>query len=403
MTDPPGIAALRFLVVEDHEFQRWAMGNILEQLGASYVFSAGDGRAALGILRGLDNPIDIVISDLDMPEMDGMELIRHLGESGGKPSLILASSLDRTLVASVETMARVYGVTLLGAIEKPVTAKVLQALIEEHRSDHHARQRIPAATRAFTVEEVLEGLQRGQFEPFFQPKVEMRAGEVRGAEALARWRHPAEGVIGAASFIPLLERSGHIAAFTAMMVTSAAASCCVWRDLGFDAGLSLNLSPESLADVGLADQMVKLVIAQGLVPRDVIFEVTESAMAANLGRALENLSRLRMKGFGLSIDDYGTGYSSMQQLSRIAFTELKIDQAFVRNAADQEPSRAMLESSLEMAGKLRIASVAEGVESREEWELLRKLGCDFAQGYYVAKPMESGAFVRWLTARTAMA
>ena len=126
-------------------------------------------------------------------------------------------------------------------------------------------------------------------------------------------------------------------------------------------------------------------------------------MAANLGRALENLSRLRMKGFGLSIDDYGTGYSSMQQLSRIAFTELKIDQAFVRNAADQEPSRAMLESSLEMAGKLRIAAVAEGVESREEWELLRDLGCDFAQGYYVAKPMESGAFLGWLGARTASA
>ena len=403
MTDTPGIAGLRFLVVEDHDFQRWAMGNILETLGAKYVFSAGDGRAALEILRGLDDPIDIVISDLDMPGMDGMELIRHLGESGGKPSLILASSLDRALVASVETMARVYGVTLLGAIEKPVTAGVLRGLIDQHRSGRDERRRIPAATRTFTVEEVLEGLQRGQFEPFFQPKVEMRAGAVSGAEALARWRHPAEGVIGPVSFIPLLERSGHIAAFTAMMVKSAAASCRAWRDLGFDAGLSLNLSPESLADVGLADQMVKLVLAEGLVPRDVIFEVTESAMAANLGRALENLSRLRMKGFGLSIDDYGTGYSSMQQLSRIAFTELKIDQAFVRNAADQEPSRAMLESSLEMAGKLRIAAVAEGVESREEWELLRDLGCDFAQGYYVAKPMESGAFTRWLTARTAMA
>ncbi len=403
MTDATGIPGLRFLVVEDHDFQRWAMGNLLESLGARYVFSAGDGRAALEILRTLDTPIDIVISDLDMPEMDGMELIRHLGESGGNPSLILASSLDRALVASVETMARVYGVTLLGAIEKPVTAKVLQMLINEHRGAREAPTRTSATARIFSVEEVLEGLQRGQFEPFFQPKVEMRAGAVRGAEALARWRHPAEGVVGAVSFIPLLEQSGHIAAFTAMMVKTAAAACRVWRDLGFDAGLSLNLSPESLADVGLADQMVKLVTGEGLVPRDVIFEVTESAMAANLGRALENLSRLRMKGFGLSIDDYGTGYSSMQQLSRIAFTELKIDQVFVRNAADQEPSRAMLESSLEMAGKLRIDAVAEGVESREEWELLRKLGCDFAQGYYVAKPMESGAFVRWLTARTAMA
>jgi EAL domain-containing protein (putative c-di-GMP-specific phosphodiesterase class I) len=108
-----------------------------------------------------------------------------------------------------------------------------------------------------------------------------------------------------------------------------------------------------------------------------------------------------MKGFGLSIDDYGTGYSSMQQLSRIAFTELKIDQAFVRNAGEQEPSRAMLESSLEMAGKLRIPAVAEGVESRGEWDLLRGLGCDLAQGYFVAKPMESEAFMGWLASRQA--
>jgi EAL domain-containing protein (putative c-di-GMP-specific phosphodiesterase class I) len=395
------IAALRFLVVEDHGFQRWAMGNILEGLGAKYVFSAPDGRAALEILRGLDNPIDVVISDLDMPEMDGMELIRHMGESGGHTALILASSLDRALVASVETMAKVYGVTLLGAIEKPVTAQVLQPLIELHGAAGLGAPRKAAAARAFRVEEVLEGLQRKQFEPFFQPKVDMRSGAVKGAEALARWRHPAEGVVGAVSFIPLLEHSGHIAAFTTMMVRSAAAACRIWRELGFDAGVSLNLSQESLTDTGLADQMMQLVVAEGLRPRDVIFEVTESAMAANLGRALENLSRLRMKGFGLSIDDYGTGYSSMQQLSRIAFTELKIDQAFVKNAADQEPSRAMLESSLEMAGKLRIAAVAEGVESRAEWELLRGLGCDLAQGYYIAKPMESKAFMGWLAARQA--
>jgi EAL domain-containing protein (putative c-di-GMP-specific phosphodiesterase class I) len=396
------IATLRFLVVEDHGFQRWAMGNLLEGLGAKYVFTAPDGRAALEIYRGIDNPIDIVISDLDMPEMDGMELIRHMGESGGNAGLILASGLDRALVASVETMARVYGVKLLGAIEKPVSARALQSLIELHRPETRTA-RGGGEGREFTVEEVLAGLQRGQLEPFFQPKVDMRSGAVMGAEALARWRHPSEGVVGAVSFIPLLERSGHIAAFTSMMVKSAAASCRVWRGLGFDTGLSLNLSQESLNDTGLADHMMQLVVEEGLTPKDVIFEVTESAMATNLGRALENLSRLRMKGFGLSIDDYGTGYSSMQQLTRIAFTELKIDQSFVKNAADQQPSRAMLESSLEMAGKLRIAAVAEGVESRAEWDLLRELGCDYAQGYYVARPMEPGAFMAWLAENRANA
>jgi len=115
-----------------------------------------------------------------------------------------------------------------------------------------------------------------------------------------------------------------------------------------------------------------------------------------LGKALENLSRLRMKGFGLSIDDYGTGYASMQQLTRIAFTELKIDQSFVRNASTQESCRAMLESSLEMAAKLKILAVAEGIETQADWDLLRHLGCPLGQGYFIARPMAEGDFLRWM-------
>jgi EAL domain-containing protein (putative c-di-GMP-specific phosphodiesterase class I)/CheY-like chemotaxis protein len=396
MTSPVDISHLNFLVVEDHAFQRWAIGNQLEGLGAKSVVSAEDGRAALALLRERASPIDIVISDLDMPEMDGRELIRHLGEADGSPSIILASGLDRALVASVAAMAREYGVSLLGAIEKPVTAKNLLPLIEQHAVAPRGVQRVADAAREFTLEEVLAGLRGGRIEPYFQPKVDMRSGRVRGAEALARWNHSTEGVVGAVSFVPLLERSGNIATFTAMMVREAAACCRAWLDMACQVNLSLNLSQESLTDTGLADQMVKLIRAEGLDPGDVIFEVPESAMAADVGRALENLSRLRLRGFGLSIDDFGTGYSSMRQLSRVAFTELKIDHSFVRNAADQQPSRAMLESSLEMAGKLNIPAVAEGVESRAEWELLRELGCDLAQGYYIAKPMDATHFMRWL-------
>jgi EAL domain-containing protein (putative c-di-GMP-specific phosphodiesterase class I) len=392
----PNVSELRFLVVEDHSFQRWATMSVLESLGAKSVLAAEDGRAALAILRDAAHPVDIVISDLDMPEMDGMEFIRHLGEAVGSSSLVLASSLDRALVASVEAMARAYGVRLLGAIDKPVTARKLLPLIDLHRLGDRSARGVAGPVRAFSVEEVLEGLRTGQFEPFFQPKVDMRTGKVMGAEALARWRHPDEGVVGAINFIPLLETSGHIGDFTATMVKSAAMYCRAWRAMGCQVTLSVNLSQESLGAIGLADQMVTLVKAEGLRPRDVIFEVTESAMAVHLGHALENLSRLRMRGFGLSLDDYGTGYSSMQQLVRIAFTELKIDQAFVKNAPGQQPSRAMLESSLEMAGKLHIPAVAEGIESREEWDLLRELGCDLGQGFFVAKPMEGGGFLEWL-------
>ena len=136
----------------------------------------------------------------------------------------------------------------------------------------------------------------------------------------------------------------------------------------------------------------------GLDPRHVVIEVTESQEARDGGALLENLSRLRMRGFGLSIDDYGIGHSSMERLAGVPFTELKIDQSFVRRALTHEPSRAMLESSLEMAKKLRITPVAEGIESRVEWELIRSLGCDLAQGYFVQRPIEAAEFHEWLKA-----
>jgi len=388
------ISDLRFLIVEDQGVQRCVLVSLLEHLGARHVVSAEDGRVALGMLREGERPVDVIISDLDMPEMDGLELIRHLGEGGGNYSLIVASALDRSIVSSVEAMARSYGVRLRGPVEKPVPAERLRELLELHA--RAGVRELPAPQRAFTVDDVLAGLRGGQFVPYFQPKVHMRSGTVRGAEALARWQHPTEGVVGAVRFIPLLERSGYIGEFTGMMVRAAAGACRVWRELGYDVGLSINLSPAALTDVRLAHAMVQLVRAEGLKPRDVTFEVTESSMAANLGLALENLSRLRMRGFGLSVDDYGTGYSSMQQLTRIAFTELKIDQAFVRHAALHRTSLAMLESSLEMAGKLRIQAVAEGIETRDEWELLSGLGCDMAQGYYFARPMAAGDFLGWL-------
>jgi EAL domain-containing protein (putative c-di-GMP-specific phosphodiesterase class I) len=180
------------------------------------------------------------------------------------------------------------------------------------------------------------------------------------------------------------------------MLRKAAARCSAWRTAGLEMTVSVNLSLKSLGDTQIAERVTDLVRSQNLEPRHVILEVTESAAAAEVGRALENLARLRMKGFGLSIDDYGTGYSSMQQLTRIAFTELKIDRSFVANAARQESVRVILQSSLDMARKLGIHAVAEGVETQADYDLLRRLGCDLAQGYFVARPMDAEAYLRWV-------
>jgi EAL domain-containing protein (putative c-di-GMP-specific phosphodiesterase class I)/ActR/RegA family two-component response regulator len=386
------LGGLSFLVAEDHDFQRRALVTLLSARGAK-VFEAADGHAALQIIQDAARPVDIVISDLEMPGMDGMEFVRRIGESGRRMSIILASALEPKLLASVGTMAEAYGVRLLGVVEKPITPAKLAPLIRAHQSDKSERPK--AAARKYALDEVAAGLRKDEFEPFFQPKIELASGRATGAEALARWRHPQHGLVAPFAFIALLEEHGLIDELTWVMLKKAAASCSAWRAAGLDITVSVNLSLKSLGDTQIAEHVTELVRGQGLEPRHMILEVTESAAAAEVGRALENLARLRMKGFGLSIDDYGTGYSSMQQLTRVAFTELKIDRSFVANAVRQESARVILQSSLDMAQKLGIHAVAEGVETQANYDLLRQLRCDLAQGYFFARPMDGEACLRW--------
>jgi len=232
-----------------------------------------------------------------------------------------------------------------------------------------------------------------------QPKVLVSDGRVCGAEALARWRHPELGVLPAGAFIPTLEQEGLVDELTWTMLRRSALWCARWHAQGIAVTVSVNVSLTSLGDVQLADHVLAIVREEALQPRQVVLEVTESAATTDTAHALENLGRLRMRGFGLSIDDYGTGHSSMQQLSRIAFTELKIDRSFVADSAVDESTRVILGSSLEMARQLGIDAVAEGVETPADWRLLRALGCEMAQGYLIGRPMEAERFADWVSQR----
>lgn len=395
----PGPAGLRFLVVEDHGFQRWALGNTLAAMGATDVLSASDGRAALDIMDGLERAPDIIVTDLDMPGMDGMEFIRHVGQRDVPVAVILASGLDHSLLASVENMARAYGVRLLATVEKPVTAKKLENALRNYRPEAVAPPPRPAF--AFREEDIRAALANDEVEPFFQPKVRLADSVVTGAEALARWRHPVKGLIMPGSFLPLVDSAGLGEELALRMAAKAALACRKWRAQGLPGTVSINLSPDVLARLGFAERLLETLHRAPLEPVHMTLEVTESMATAP--EALENLSRLRMHGFGLAIDDYGMGYSSMDRLTRIAFTELKIDRSFLADALAQSSSLAMLESSLEMARKMKIVAVAEGVERTAEWNLLAKLGCDQAQGFLIARPMDQEAYLGWLRERPARA
>jgi EAL domain-containing protein (putative c-di-GMP-specific phosphodiesterase class I)/FixJ family two-component response regulator len=385
---------LYFLVVDDDDFQRQTLVDMLLSLGAKSVQQAGDGKQALAVLQSeVLHPIDIVLSDLEMPEMDGMEYFRHMGDSHADTSLIIMSALDAALITSVEKMARAYGIRLLGAIEKPITRTRLQTLIEQHESVRFKAKPLSNSLPAFTFEEVMDGLRKNQFEPFFQPKVDVVTGQIAGVEALARWMHPDHGVIAPYAFIELLEQNDKIDDLTFVMLEKAASVCRQLHASGQMISMSVNLSLTSLTDTALAGRITQIIRDAAVDPRYITLEVTETAAMTDVAHALENLARLRMRGFGLSIDDYGTGYSSMQQITRIAFSELKIDQTFVKGFAENEPLRIIVQSNIDLAHKLRIKCIAEGVETERDWNALKSMGCDLAQGYFIAKPMSQASLL----------
>lgn len=390
---PPG---LRVLVAEDHDFQRRVIVDMLRSLGVAEIHEADSGQEALSTMERLDHAVDIIISDLDMPHMDGMELMRHLGNSRCAASFIIASSMDRSLVRAVLSMASAYNINLLGAIDKPPVPEALARLIASHDPERNARTHSRPQGIQFSEENVRRGLERREFVPFFQPKVELATGRVSGMEVLARWRHPDHGIVSPYAFIDAIEDGHMIGKLTRIMVDEATRCCRSWRDGDHDIGIAVNFSILSLANVGLAERLTEDVARQGLETRHVTVEITETAAMTDVGRVLENLSRLRMKGFRLAIDDYGTGYSSMQQLDRSAATELKIDRAFVTGATQDQSIRVILQSSLKMAARLGLVTVAEGVETQDDWDLLTEFGCDQAQGYLISRPMPAEEVSDWI-------
>lgn len=392
--NPVLIADLHFLIAEDDEFQRRWLNVMLTKLGAQHIVEAENGQVALEILRNPQQPVDISLIDLNMPGMDGIELVRHLANDDNQTAVVLTSALGSTLLFSVETMAKAYGINLLGSFEKPATPEVLQELIATFQPPQaRAGKKVPPV---FTLQEIRDGIRAGQFEPFFQPKVELASGKVKAMEAFVRWHHPQHGLLTPPSFIPVLEAGGHMEDLTWAVIERSVAACHAWHEQGLMLGVSINLSTASLAEPGLAERLLKHIEQHGIETQYIMIEITELIAMTDVPVCLENLARLRMKGFGLSIDDYGTAHSKVQQLLRIPFLDLKIDRSFVAGASKNPQMRIALASCLELAQKLRRNSVAVGVETREDWDLLRDLGCTYAQGYYIAKPMQRDAVPGWV-------
>lgn len=382
---------LVIMVVEDHAFQRKTLLHQIRSLGYQQLLEAQDGLSALALCQL--HQVDILICDLRMPGMDGMALLRRLSLGGFKGGIILSSALEDDVVAAVLRMSAAYGLQVLGRLEKPSSPQQIRQLIDTWSPGQEPQHSDEG--QGIDVTELQLALERDQILPWYQPKVSFVTGQWVGMEALARWQHPEYGMISPARFIPLAENNGLIDQLTEVIISKSLRDGHLWEETGLSLNLSMNLSTTSLIEGDLCHSLINQCQRWSINPELITLEVTESSFVQDLGKSLEVLTRLRMHGFGLSIDDFGTGYSSMQQLALLPFTELKLDRSFV-DRCYADPSRlAIIESSIELARKLGLKSVAEGVEDEQTWRQLAALGCDVCQGFFSARPMPRHELKNW--------
>ncbi len=382
------------LVVDDDYIMHRITTTILNDLGIGNVINALSGPEALEIINQQATEIDLIICDLNMPDMDGIEFIRHLSGLKFKNSLVLASGEDIRMLRTVEKLAIELDLEIIGVIEKPISLSKLSDILDSFNRVSSECTFIQGPQCG--VDELERAIDRDEFDIYFQPKVDVASRRVVGAEVLIRWFHPVKGQIRPDNFINMAEENQLIGQLTQIVCKKAVDYARRLQKNNFDLNIAINISVDSLSDLKWPDEMAELVSDAGLSSSDITLEITESRLMEHISVALDILSRLSLKRFNLSIDDFGTGYSSMEQLQRIPFTELKIDRAFVNGAAGDSSARAILESSVLLAKKLDMKIVAEGVENQEDWDLLESMGVDQVQGYYISRPLPFDEFVEWL-------
>jgi diguanylate cyclase (GGDEF)-like protein len=401
-------------------------------------------QQAITAAQESDSSVALLLLDLDH--------FKHvndaLGHHAGDRLLTQVSARLKTLVRAADTIARLGGDEfavlvpgakvasatwaarkLLSAFAAPITlaegevqtaASIGIALFPENGSDaaallrhadvamyaakrtgggfaqYSARQDQQSVDRLTLMNELRQALKSNELVLHYQPKVDLRTGKVVGAEALVRWPHPTRGLLPPDQFIPIAEQTGVVALLTSWVVEAAVAQCRIWQESQLPLSVAVNLSMRTLHDPQLPRQIASLLRTHALEPGLVTLEITESALMEDQAGVRQALETLGTMGVKLSIDDFGTGLSSLGQLSRLAVQELKIDKSFVMEMEKRPSDAVIVRSIIEMGHTLGLTVVAEGIENRHMWEVLAHAGCDVAQGYYMSKPLPAAAFARWV-------
>ena len=354
--------------------------------------------SSMKFLESLSPDISLLLIDLIMPEMDGVELLRRLGERQCKVNIVLMSGVGKRIMEVAEELAHAHGLSTVGHLQKPFRAAELEAILEKHGRSAAAPDARPRSRVAVDDADVRRAIEEREFVLHYQPQIDIASGKIVGIEALARWLHPELGLIFPEDFIPRLEELGLIDQLGWIVARRGLVDLNRFKDRsGVAPRLAFNVAVSSLADLRFPDSMSALIAGHGVSPENINLEITESGLIKELARTLDVLTRLRIKRVNLSIDDFGTGYSMLQQLRNIPATELKIDRSFVMNMMASDRDRVMVQKTIEIGHELEMKVVAEGVETPEQLELLRICGCDGAQGYLISHPLPADELVHWLS------
>jgi EAL domain-containing protein (putative c-di-GMP-specific phosphodiesterase class I)/ActR/RegA family two-component response regulator len=378
MTMPlrPGETAV---VLDDEPAARDAVAGVLRECGMPTVITTANGNEVLDLIATAS--VSLVVCDLAMPGMDGVQFVERLAQANPRIPLVLMSGTNDKVLKLVEGLAQELGVNLIGAFKKPVLAADVRRILA--RPDVARRERRGAPR--VDAQQLREALAHGQLDVYYQPLVQFAGGTVLGAEALVRWRHPEHGQVGPDHFIPLAERAGLIFELTRYVAQHAIGQLGRWRRAHsvphLPATVSINVSPHGVGPLDFPDAQVTL-------------ELTETAIAAS-PEILRFVSRVRLAGFSLAIDDFGTGHSGLEQLRRLPFTSLKLDKSFVAGVVAEPDARAIVEAGIRLGRQLGLRTVAEGVESLEQWATLDALGCDAAQGFWISPPIPADQVGDW--------
>ena len=340
---------------------------------------------------------EVVLLDLYMPNIDGVELLRFMADTRPPAAIVLMSGGDEQVLKSAQKLAGELGLNVVETIRKPIRKKQLEQVLVKIPEYINSSLEVENSRITPSLVALENALSREEINVVFQPQINCLTGKICAVEALARWTHSKLGQIPPLAFIPMAESYGLIAELDVLVMRQSIRHLSRFHELDPDLRLSINMSAHTFSDLSLPEIITDELGKFHLKPDCLAIEVTETAVMQDLRRSLDILTRLRMKGVYLSIDDFGTGYSSMSQLVRILFSELKIDRSFIKNIDTDKECLAVVRASILLARELGMKTVAEGVSSQTILDMLKELNCDKVQGFFTGKPQSVEKIIELLS------